>query len=102
MRTLKWIVFFVFLLVGLSHGILAATTDGVVDASAYGFSPDASGVENTKALQKAVEQGGTIQVNQPGIYKVSGTVYIGDNTSLVFGNGVYIEKSAENGACILE
>ncbi|WP_195472269.1 hypothetical protein [Bacteroides xylanisolvens] len=98
MRTLKWIVFFVFLLVGLSQDISAATTDGVVDASAYGFSPDASGVENTKALQKAVEQGGTIRVNQPGIYKVSGTVYIGDNTSLIFGNGVYIEKSAENGA----
>lgn len=98
MRALKRIIYFIVLFWGLLQDVSAATMVGAVDAVVYGFSPEASGVENTKALQKAVKQGGTILINQPGTYKMSGTVYIGDNTSLVFGNGVYIEKSAENGA----
>ena len=32
------------------------------------------------------------------MYKLAGTVTIGDNTSLVFDNGVIIQKSAENGS----
>jgi len=72
-----------------------AKVSGVTDASAYGFSPQASGVENTKALQSAVDQGGTIVVKQPGVYPVAGTVYIGGNTSLKFGAGIYLKKVLE-------
>ena len=57
----------------------------VMDASAFGFSPAASGLDNTRALQCAVDQTGTIVVSRPGIYQLAGTVFIGSDTSLVFG-----------------
>lgn len=70
---------------------------GFVDASDFGFSPSASGKENTIALQKAVDKGGTITVSSPGIYKMAGTVYISSNTSLIFGNNVSLKKVNEDG-----
>lgn len=68
-----------------------------VDAIDFGFLPTETGINNAKALQAAVDKGGTITINKPGTYKIASTVYLGDNTSLVFGNGVVIEKSAETG-----
>ena len=50
-----------------------------------------------QALQKAVDQGGTIQVSTPGTYKLAGTVYLGSHTTLQFGNGVFIQKVNEQG-----
>ena len=70
---------------------------GFMNAADFGFSPDASGVENARALQQAVDQGGTIVVSQPGTYKTAATVYIGSNTSLVFANNVFIKKVDEQG-----
>jgi hypothetical protein len=67
------------------------------DASAFGFSSTSSGIENARALQQAVDKGGTITVSSPGIYPVSATVYLGSNTSLVFGHGVVLKKTPENG-----
>jgi hypothetical protein len=67
------------------------------NASSFGFSPTATGIENTKALQKAVDQTGTIIVSQPGTYKMAGTVYLGSNTSLKFGNNVFLQKVDEQG-----
>jgi hypothetical protein len=55
-------------------------------------------MENAKALQRAVDQTGTIVVSRPGTYSLAATVYIGSNTSLVFGNNVIIRKVAEQGA----
>jgi hypothetical protein len=68
------------------------------DAAAFGFSPEASGLDNARALQRAVDQGGTITVAQPGTYKIAETVFIGSNTSLVFGANVFLKKVAEKGA----
>ncbi len=70
---------------------------GFIDAADFGFLPTQSGVNNTKALQAAIDKGGTIVISKTGRYRMSGTAFIGDNTSLVFGNGVIIEKSNENG-----
>lgn len=70
---------------------------GFTDASSYGFSPEASGITNAMALQKALDQTGTIIVNIPGIYKVAGTIYIGSNTSLIFGNNIFLKKVDEKG-----
>lgn len=70
---------------------------GFKDASASGFSPVATGIENVKALQQAVDKGGTIVVSRPGTYLIAGTVYIGSNTTLIFGNGVFLKKVAEKG-----
>jgi hypothetical protein len=68
---------------------------GFTDAAQFGFSPDAGGTDNTKALQKAVDQTGTVVVSRPGVYKMAGTVFIGSHTSLVFGNNVFLKKVAE-------
>ena len=75
----------------------AATGKGFTDAAAYGFSPAASGLENTAALQRAVDQRGTIVVSRPGIYPVAGTVFLGSHTSLIFGSNVLLKKVAEQG-----
>ncbi|MBC7892678.1 MAG: hypothetical protein H7Y12_10725, partial [Sphingobacteriaceae bacterium] len=54
-------------------------------------------MNNAQALQTAVDKGGTITISKPGTYKIAATVYIGDHTSLIFGNGVVVEKSGEAG-----
>lgn len=68
-----------------------------VDPADYGFLPEASGIENRKALQKALDIGGTVTVTKPGIYDISGTVFIGGNTTLNFGAGVALRKVNEEG-----
>ena len=49
------------------------------DASECGFSPEASGKDNTAALQRAFDRGGTVTVDRPGRYKIADTVFIGDD-----------------------
>ena len=73
------------------------SVNSFTDADEFGLPPTAKGVNNAKALQAAVDKGGTITVSKPGTYKIAATVYIGDNTSLIFGNGVIIQKSDETG-----
>ena len=70
---------------------------GHVNANEYGFLPENNGIENQKALQKAVNETGTIIVSIPGEYKIAGTVYIGSYTTLNFGNGVILQKTDEMG-----
>jgi hypothetical protein len=71
--------------------------NGFANAYDFGFLPDANGSENRKALQDAINQAGTIVISKPGTYPIAGTVYIGSNTSLVFGNDVFLIKVDENG-----
>ena len=63
----------------------------------FGFAPEASGVTNTRALQQAFDRGGRIVVEQPGTYRISGTVYIGSDTAVDFAPGVILRKEAETG-----
>lgn len=70
---------------------------GFTDAANFGFSPEATGVDNMKALQRAVDCTGTIVVSRPGTYALAGTVYLGSNTSLIFGDGVFVKKVTEQG-----
>ena len=85
---------FILLLLAAA-GLRAAA--GFTDAADFGFRPDATGMENARALQRAVDRGGTVQVSHPGTYNLAATVYLGSNTSLVFGNGVFVRKVAEQG-----
>ena len=71
--------------------------EGFTDAADFGFLPEATGVENVEALQKALDKGGNIIVSQPGTYKVAGTSYIGSNTSIEFAKGVILKKVDEVG-----
>ena len=75
----------------------AANKSNFCNAADFGFSPNVSGIENVKALQKAIDQTGTIIVSQPGTYKMAGTVYVGSNTTLKFGNNVFLQKVDEQG-----
>jgi len=68
-----------------------------IDANKYGFLPENSGIMNQKALQRAMDESGTISVNKPGVYDLAGTVYIKSYTTIRFGNGVFIRKSDEEG-----
>jgi hypothetical protein len=77
--------------------LFAQNTTGFANAADFGFLPSETGVANIKALQAGFDKGGTIEVTKPGVYNVSGTAYIGDNTSLIFGAGVVIQKSDEAG-----
>ena len=61
-------------------------------ASEFGFSPNATAAHNVKALQKALDRGGTIRIDHPGVYNLNATVKIGSDTALEFGEGVYLRR----------
>ena len=81
----------------MSSSNLPLTSPGFTDAAVYGFSPDASGLNNAHALQRALDTGGTVVVSRPGTYQLAATVYIGSHTSLVCGNNVFFQKVDEAG-----
>jgi hypothetical protein len=67
------------------------------DAAQFGFSPSATGIANARALQKALDETGTVVVSRPGTYNLADTVYIGSHTTLIFGNNVFVKKVDEQG-----
>ena len=67
----------------------------MTDICTQGFSPNASGTENQAILQRALDEGGTVLVGQPGVYPLAGTVYIGSHTTLTFANGAILKKVDE-------
>jgi len=93
----RLVLFFLIITTGAQAQKIPAPGSGFTDAAAYGFSPEATGSDNVKALQQAVDRTGTVIVSRPGIYKVAGTVYVGGNTSVVFGNNVFLKKVDETG-----
>jgi hypothetical protein len=101
----KSLLFYLSFLVSISANALCAQKNktailaqgAFTNPATFGFSPAASGIQNLKALQKALDLGGTIQVTNPGTYKLAGTAYISSNTTLHFGNGVFIQKVNEQG-----
>jgi len=53
------------------------TAHGVTDAADFGFSPVQTGTENTKSLQRAVDQAGTVVVSRPGKMQLVGNAVRG-------------------------
>ncbi len=64
----------------------------MVSANQYGFLPGNDAFQNAQALQAAVDCGGPVLVEAPGIYDLSETIEIGDNTELRFSAGVQIRR----------
>lgn len=62
-----------------------------------GFYPGNDARANSAALQLAADAGGEIRIDVPGIYDVADTISLGDDTSLIFGAGVYIRRQKYNG-----
>ena len=64
-----------------------------IDANALGFLPENTPLENSAALQKALEGGQRkVYVARPGTYEVGATVYLDDDTELEFAAGVLLKK----------
>ena len=57
----------------------------------------ASGRRNRIALQAMLDRGGVVRVDRPGRYRISGTVFIGSNTTLACAPGVVFVKTDEEG-----
>lgn len=70
----------------------------IIYSSENGFLKTNDGNQNRLALQKMLDIGGDIYIDEPGIYDVLGTVFISDNTTLKFCAGSYIRRiNDENG-----
>ncbi|MDE5507771.1 hypothetical protein KRE40_03780 [Elizabethkingia meningoseptica] len=76
-------------------GSLSSSGNKFVDAADYGFLPTKTASENRLALQNALNGGNkTLTVSVPGVYDLDATVFIDDNTHIIFGAGVILRKSA--------
>ena len=64
----------------------------MINANELGFLPQNNGYDNAKALQKALDMGGEITVNEKGTYDISETLIIGGNTTLIFEEGIKIRR----------
>lgn len=64
------------------------------NANEYGFLPGNDAAENSRILQSLLDLGGEISVEQAGVYDLSETVEIGDNTTLRFQSGASIRRQA--------
>ncbi len=66
----------------------------IINANEYGFLPGNTALQNSIALQKAVDCCGEICVNIPGVYDLSEQIEIGNDTKLTFKKGVIINRVA--------
>ncbi|MBR2869669.1 MAG: hypothetical protein IKB88_11495 [Clostridia bacterium] len=66
----------------------------MINANEYGFSPENNAYKNSEALQKAIDNGGVIEITVAGIYNISEQIEIGDNTKLVFREGVILQRES--------
>ena len=81
-----------FALIGLCWVCLARGE--CVDASLFGFSPDAGPAANAAAFQKALDGGHRhVRVSKQGTYRLDRTVYVDDDTTLEFAKGVVLSKA---------
>lgn len=78
--------------------LLRCLMDKIINAKDFGFLPENSGESNAVALQNALDNGGIIRVSVAGEYALSECVFIGDNTTLIFEEGVtIIRQSSKTG-----
>ena len=76
----------------INQGVINIEGSGVSkNASSFGFLPTNSASQNVTALQNAVNGGGTILIDLPGVYDVNDVIFLESNTSLIFGNNVFIK-----------
>lgn len=64
----------------------------MINAKDYGLLPENDGRTNAAILNTLLERYSEIEVTLPGEYALSDTVRIGSNTTLSFGEGVYIRR----------
>ena len=81
----------------VTPGTITITGSGVTkNAAAYGFLPTNTAEDNSLALQDVVTGGGTILVDYPGTYDVCDTCILESDTTLIFGAGVYLNRTIDS------
>ena len=81
----------------VTPGTITITGSGVTkNAAAYGFLPTNTAEDNSLALQNVVTGGGTILVDYPGTYDVCDTCILESDTTLIFGAGVYLNRTTDS------
>lgn len=70
------------------------------NASSFGFLPNASASANNQAIANALNGGGTILVDLPGIYDISAPIKISSNTTLIFGANTFVRMRSNDYAVI--
>ena len=73
----------------------------MMNAAQCGFRPYETPEHNTAALQRALDRAGTIRIDEPGIYDLSGPVRIGSNTALEFGERVFLRRRNASGYTLI-
>lgn len=81
--------------------VFVAFSQNIKYASDFGFSVEADGESNSDALQSALNGGGKIIVDKPGVYDISKTIFVDSNTELCFEDGVILNKCRNNAGGIM-
>ncbi len=55
-----------------------------------------SGWQNRLALQEKLDRGGTVRIEEPGVYEIEDTLFIKEHTRLILGEGVMLKRSASS------
>ena len=63
------------------------------NAADYGFRVSNNGLENARALQRAVLGGGEIRITEPGIYEIADQILLENDTHLCFCKDVYLKRA---------
>lgn len=63
-------------------------------ANKYGFLPGNDGESNARALQSALIGGGEVIVEEQGIYDISETILVDDDTTLIFAKGTQVRRQS--------
>lgn len=65
------------------------------DTLACDFLPTNTAEQNAIALQRMLDEGGTITITRPGTYRICGTMLISSHTTLEFGSGVILSRDVD-------
>lgn len=83
---------------GVATSPINITGSGVTkNASSFGYLPTATAEENMTALQNAINGGGFILVDVPGVYDHNKTITVPSNTFIWYLHGCYVNKVSFNG-----
>lgn len=70
------------------------------NAASFNFLPTNTAADNNIAIANALNGGGTILVDLPGIYDISDTIVIPSNTTLIFGANTFVRMNANKYAVL--
>ena len=70
--------------------------NGLASNETSGISARNTGSENRLALQALLDRGGTVRLEEPGVYEIDNTLVIRSNTRLICGPGVVLKRAVSS------